>query len=67
MYCNTINITYYKNLLQVICDARLMFIDVNARWPGSCHDSLVWRNSIIGAGLEEYNFMNPYYLLGDSA
>ena len=60
------NINEENLFFQVICDANLMFTDVNARWPGSSHDSMVWRNSQVGASLEEVNFINPYYLLGDS-
>jgi len=26
-------------ILQAICDANLIFLDVVCKWPGSCHDS----------------------------
>ena len=31
--------------IKAICDHYLKFIDVVARWPGSTHDSFIWRQS----------------------
>ena len=31
--------------IQAICDHNLKFIDAIARWPGSTHDSFIWRQS----------------------
>ncbi|CAH1985113.1 unnamed protein product [Acanthoscelides obtectus] len=31
--------------VQATCDAREMFTSVDASWPGSVHDSKIWRNS----------------------
>ena len=33
--------------IQAICDNNLKFIDVVAKWPGSTHDTLIWRQSVI--------------------
>lgn len=39
--------------IQATCDASEMFTSVNNRWPGSVHDSRIWRNSNIRTFLEE--------------
>ncbi|KAG4070593.1 hypothetical protein HA402_005598, partial [Bradysia odoriphaga] len=31
---------------QFVCDVRMRFLSVNARYPGSCHDALIWRASL---------------------
>ncbi|CAH1972619.1 unnamed protein product [Acanthoscelides obtectus] len=31
--------------VQATCDAREMFTSVDVSWPGSEHDSRIWRNS----------------------
>ncbi|CAH2014012.1 unnamed protein product [Acanthoscelides obtectus] len=33
--------------VQATCDAREMFTSVDVSWPGSVHDSRIWRNSQI--------------------
>jgi len=33
--------------VQVISDSEYRFMDVVAKWPGSAHDSFIWRNSAV--------------------
>ena len=35
--------------VQVLCDASKRFTSVSANWPGSVHDSRIWKNSDVGA------------------
>ncbi|XP_050337848.1 putative nuclease HARBI1 [Bactrocera neohumeralis] len=42
--------------VQTICDARLLILDIVARWPGSTHDATILRNSRIYARLENGEF-----------
>lgn len=52
-------------VLQCICNVNMSFIDAYAGWPGSVHDSRVFRNSPITAELEK---LPPnLHILGDSA
>lgn len=44
-------------------------LNVNARYPGSTHDSFVWKSSIASAHMEDEHEIDPdtnQYLLGDS-
>lgn len=52
--------------MKVICDANLVIRDIVARWPGSGHDSNIFKNSRIRARLESGEF-GDYYILGDGA
>lgn len=59
---------YHSINVQLICDTHLNISNVNARFPGSCHDSYIWRQSIIKNILQQ-NFQNGEqntWLLGDS-
>lgn len=56
---------YFSINVQAICDANLRIIDVVSRWPGSTHDSQIFRNSAIYARFETEQ-MNDGLLLGDS-
>ena len=49
-----------------MCDADLVFLDVDATAPGSWHDSNIWRRSQIGQSLQAVNFIRPFVILGDS-
>ncbi|XP_052807745.1 putative nuclease HARBI1 [Mya arenaria] len=49
--------------VQMVCDARFIIMDVVAKWPGSVHDSRIFRESRLCAQLE--NGMDGV-LLGDS-
>ncbi|XP_050311002.1 putative nuclease HARBI1 [Anthonomus grandis grandis] len=66
---NYINRKGYHSLnVQLICDSDLKILSINANYPGSTHDSFIWRNS------EVKNFLLTQYrqglrrtwLLGDS-
>ncbi|XP_050294311.1 putative nuclease HARBI1 [Anthonomus grandis grandis] len=49
--------------VQATCNAREMFTSVDAYWPGSVHDSRIWRNSIVHGIM--YNNVHEAALLGD--
>lgn len=55
---------YYSLNCQMICDTKLRFWNVVARWPGSTHDSRIMDNSAIGNKLETGELRG--ILLGDS-
>nr|XP_023018368.1 putative nuclease HARBI1 [Leptinotarsa decemlineata] len=55
---------YYSIQMQAVCDHRRKIIDVFIGYPGSVHDSRVFRNSPLKNRLEEK--CGRYYLLGDS-
>lgn len=59
--------SYYSVNVQIICNAKLEIINMNARFPGSTHDSGIWRTSTINRHLrEEYlNGNVNYHLIGD--
>lgn len=44
---------YYSYNVQVICDAFMKIRSVIARWPGSSHDSRIFRNSQVRNTLEQ--------------
>lgn len=50
---------YHSKNIQVICDADLRVLNVNAQHAGASHDSHIWRNSSVGRELE------MAYQLGD--
>ncbi|XP_028417869.1 putative nuclease HARBI1 [Dendronephthya gigantea] len=56
---------YHSINVQGICDYKGKFTNVVARWPGSTHDSHIFRTSHINHELEETNFENGV-LIGDS-
>lgn len=51
---------------QVICSSKNYILDIVARWPGSSHDSHIFRNSFIKRRFEAGEFGDSV-LLGDSA
>lgn len=55
---------WYSINVQAICDVNCHFIDVEARWPGSVHDSRIFKNSDIAKRLLRRDVNG--ILLGDS-
>ncbi|RWS00485.1 putative nuclease HARBI1-like protein [Dinothrombium tinctorium] len=51
--------------VQAVVDANMKFTNLVARWPGSVHDSRIFRNSELMNILENQNYEG--HLLGDSA
>ncbi|XP_061168264.1 putative nuclease HARBI1 [Saccostrea echinata] len=58
---------YHSINVQAICDHEGKFININARWPGSTHDSHIFRTSDVCLFLEgNHHGVEDGYLLGDS-
>ncbi|KAG5869229.1 hypothetical protein JTB14_035665 [Gonioctena quinquepunctata] len=59
---------YHSKNVQLICDPELIIMNVNANYPGSCHDSFIWRQSQIKFHLQNdyQNGQRNTWLLGDS-
>ncbi|XP_062588934.1 putative nuclease HARBI1 [Saccostrea cucullata] len=56
---------YHSINTMAVCDAKLKFINIVAKWPGSSHDSFVWNNSTLCQLFENKNIPRGW-LLGDS-
>ena len=54
---------YFSLNVQAVVNARLVILDLVARWPGSVHDSTIFSNSLIHARFENREIDG--YLLGD--
>jgi hypothetical protein len=52
--------------VQATCDSREWFTSVNAEWPGSVHDSRIFKNSDICSYLKSISVSGTTVLLGDS-
>lgn len=66
---NFINRKGYHSLnVQIICDADMKILSVNANYPGSTHDAFIWRNSLARNHLlNQYNLgLRRTWLIGDS-
>nr|CAI5841918.1 unnamed protein product [Callosobruchus analis] len=57
---------FYSINIQAVCDADLMIRDINARWPGSTHDSTIFQDSQLSADLMRGMYGRGRYLIGDS-
>ncbi|XP_052813301.1 putative nuclease HARBI1 [Mya arenaria] len=55
---------YHSINVQMVCDAKLRFMNVVAKWPGSVHDSRIFRESCLASELEQGQHNG--YILGDS-
>nr|CAI5848815.1 unnamed protein product [Callosobruchus analis] len=55
---------YYSIQMQVVCDHTCKILDVFVGYPGSVHDSRVYRNSPLKQNLQQK--CGRYFLLGDS-
>lgn len=55
---------------QFVIDINMSFLSVNARYPGSTHDALIWRASLVNTSLRRlYNRMESewnFFLLADN-
>ncbi|XP_055319316.1 putative nuclease HARBI1 [Sitodiplosis mosellana] len=61
---------YHSINTQIVCDANMLIININARFPGSTHDSFIFGGSMLHTRLEELHQNDPAtfnFLLGDSA
>ncbi|KAJ8980659.1 hypothetical protein NQ317_017585, partial [Molorchus minor] len=56
---------YFSLNVQAVCDSNNKITDIVARWPGSSHDSHIFRNSAIKVRFERGEFGDAI-LLGDS-
>jgi len=52
--------------VQAICNAQMCFINIVAKYPGSAHDSFIWRNCAVYQYLEQHTAEHQRWLLGDS-
>ncbi|XP_044762629.1 putative nuclease HARBI1 [Coccinella septempunctata] len=59
---------YHSINVQLICDARLRILNINAKFPGSTNDAYIWQNSNINHAFVNLhrNGNTQFYLLGDS-
>lgn len=53
--------------VQAICDAKLRFMNIVAKYPGSAHDAFIWRNCAVHHHLQQHTTSGVQkWLLGDS-
>ncbi|KAJ8912701.1 hypothetical protein NQ315_012255 [Exocentrus adspersus] len=60
---------YHSLNVQIICDARMKILNINANFPGASHDSFIWRQSQVRDFLlQQYHNgeMRGTWLLGDA-
>ncbi|CAH2230139.1 jg12489 [Pararge aegeria aegeria] len=56
----------YSINVQAVCDANLMFMNIDSKWSGSTHDATIFANSVLKAQCEKKLYGNKW-LLGDNA
>lgn len=56
---------YHALNIQGICDHRMKFVNMVARWPGSTHDAFIWNNCRLSEDFADGRIQG--HLLGDSA
>ncbi|XP_065302973.1 putative nuclease HARBI1 [Dermacentor albipictus] len=56
---------FYALNTMIVCDADMRIVDIDPRFPGSCHDSYVWRRSPLLGRLTR-NLRRGEWVLGDS-
>ncbi|XP_052806599.1 putative nuclease HARBI1 [Mya arenaria] len=53
--------------VMAVCDAKGKFTFINAQWPGSAHDSFIFRTSTLGCHMERnHRGLEDEIILGDS-
>lgn len=52
--------------VQCVCDSKLNFFNIVAKWPGGTHDSFIWNNSSLKLIFDNGTILDGW-LLGDSA
>ncbi|KAJ8913076.1 hypothetical protein NQ315_006577 [Exocentrus adspersus] len=59
---------YHSINTQLVCDANMKILNVNARFPGSVNDMYIWNHSILKDTMTGIGRQHPneFYLLGDS-
>ena len=59
---------YHSINVQIICDANFKILNINAKYPGSTHDSFIWQNSKLNRVLRNIHShgYTDNFLLGDS-
>ena len=43
---------YHSLVLMGVCDENMIFTDINVGWPGSVHDSRIFKNTSLGKSLQ---------------
>lgn len=46
--------------VQLVCNAQMIFTNVNARFPGSTHDAYIYGGSVLNTRLEEMHQLEPH-------
>ena len=56
---------YHSINVQIVCNSKMLINDLDARWPGSTHDSFMLQNSHVMERFENGQIPNTW-LLGDA-
>lgn len=57
---------FYLYFFFKVCDSRMQVLDMVVRWPGSCHDSHIWRFSTLRHCFSTRTIPRNNFLIGDS-